>query len=100
MANVSCSILCPPDVEEKLLDRLLITFPDEMFISTPTFGHGVAHGAMNPNEQVLGRARGLHVQIVLGGDEWQTLRELLIREFVGTGIRYWVTPVSEEGVCA
>jgi hypothetical protein len=100
MSDLNCSILCPPDVEEKLLDQLLIEFPNEMFTSTPTFGHGIAHGAMNPNEQVLGRARALLIQIVLNPAEWQTLRNLLVRDFAGTGVRYWVTSVIEEGVCA
>jgi hypothetical protein len=99
MSDLNCSILCPPDVEEKLLDQLLIEFPDEMFTSTPTFGHGIAHGAMNPDEQVLGRARALLIQIVLNPSAWQTLRALLTRDFAGTGVRYWVTSVSEEGVC-
>jgi hypothetical protein len=99
MSDLNCSILCPPDVEEKLLDQLLIEFPDEMFTSTPTFGHGIAHGAMNPDEQVLGRARALLIQIVLNRAAWQTLRALLARDFAGTGVRYWVTSVSEEGVC-
>jgi hypothetical protein len=99
MSDFNCSILCPPDVEEKLLDQLLIEFPDEMFTSTPTFGHGIAHGAMNSNEQVLGRARALLIQIVLNPTAWQTLRALLRRDFAGTGVRYWVTSVSEEGVC-
>lgn len=100
MSDLNCSILCPPDVEEKLLDRLLIEFPDEMFISTPTFAHGIAHRAMNRHEQVLGRARALLIQIVLNPGEWQTLRKLLTRDFAGTGVRYWIMPVSEEGVCA
>lgn len=99
MSDFNCSILCPPDVEEKLLDQLLIEFPNELFTSTPTFGHGLAHGAMNPHEQVLGRARALLIQIVLNPVGWQTLRGVLAREFVGTGVRYWVTPVTEEGTC-
>lgn len=99
MSDLNCSILCAPDVEEKLLDRLAIEFPDEMFTSTPTFGHGIAHGAMNPNEQVLGRARALLIQIVLTADAWHTLRGLLARDFAGAGIRYWVTAVGEAGAC-
>jgi len=99
MSDLNCSIVCPPDVEEKLLDQLLIEFPGATFTSTPTFGHGIAHGAMTPNEQVLGRARAVLIQIVLNHDAWQALRSLLMREFAGTGVRYWVTSIREEGVC-
>ena len=100
MSEVCCSLVCPPGVEEKLLDTLVMAFSDRVFASTPTFAHGVAHGAMSSAELVLGRARCSLVQILLRAQEWTTLKTLLTREFAGTGVRFWVTPVLEEGVCA
>lgn len=101
MSDVNCSILCSPDVEEKLLDQLLVAaFAEDVFTSTPTFAHGVAHMALSPDEQVLGRARATMVQVLLKLDRWPALKALLIREFAGTGLRYRLTPVIEEGACA
>jgi len=100
MSDFICSILCSPDVEEKLLDQLLVAFADDVFTSTPTFGHGVAHAALSTAEQVLGRARATMVLILLKQDEWPALKALLVGGFAGTGLRYWLTPVLEEGVCA
>jgi hypothetical protein len=100
MSDVNCSILCSPDVEEKLLDQLLVAFADDVFTSTPTFAHGVAHAALSTDEQVLGRARATLVQVLLKQDEWTALKALLSGEYAGTGLRYWLTPVIEEGVCA
>ena len=100
MSDFTCSILCSPDVEEKLLDQLLVAFADDVFTSTPTFGHGVPHAALSTAEQVLGRARATMVLILLKQGEWPALKALLIGEFAGTGLRYWLTPVLEEGVCA
>lgn len=100
MPDLNCSILCSPAVEEKLLDRLLVAFAGDVFTSTPTFGHGVAHAALGTTEQVRGRARATMVQVLLGHAEWPALKALLAGEFAGTGLRYWLTPVLEEGVCA
>ena len=100
MSDLACSILCPPAVEEKLLDALLLRYSNELFTSAPTFAHGVAHGAMSTSEQVLGRARNVLVQILLTRREWDELRTVLASEFAGTAIRWWVHAISEEGVCA
>lgn len=100
MSDLQCSILCSPDVEENLLDRLLVTFPESVFTSTPTFGHGIAHGTMSANERVMGRARILLVQIILPSPQWETLRGILARDFGCSGIRFWVAPISDAGVLA
>ena len=100
MSDLQCSMLCPTDVEESLLDQLLIAFPGAVFSSTPTFGHGVAHGAMSAGEQVMGRARVSLVQIILSHSQWDSFRERLTREFAQTGIRFWTTSVANVGVLA
>ena len=100
MDKVCCSLVCAPNVEEKLLDMLLVRFPADVFTSTRTSGHGTVSGALTATEQVLGCSEALLVQIVLGAMEMETLRTLLSREFAGSGIRYWVTVVAEEGELA
>jgi hypothetical protein len=100
VSDVQCSILCSPDVEEKLLDRLLVAFAGNVVTSTPTFAHGLADAALSTAEQVLGRARATLVQVLLDRTEWPALKALLVGEFAGTGLRYWLTPIVDEGVCA
>lgn len=100
MSELQCSILCSPDIEENLLDLLLMAFPESVFTSTPTFGHGIAHGAMSANEQVMGRARALLVQIILSVSEWDRLRRTLAQDFGQSGVRYWVALIHDAGVLA
>jgi hypothetical protein len=100
MSDFNCCILCSPDFEEKLLDQLIVAFADDVFTSTPAFGHGVAHATLGTADQVRGRARATLVQILLKEDQWPVLKALLIGEFAGTGLRYWLTPALEAGVCA
>ena len=39
----------------------------------------------------------VQVSVLLTEEELNRLRELLQREFKGTGVRYWATPVAFEG---
>jgi hypothetical protein len=94
------SLVCVPDVEEKLLDALLTVFNEEIFTSTPTCSHGTAMGRLSPAEQVMGRSRSVLVQILVSDPEMQTLLTLLADDFAGTGIRYWATPLTLEGEVA
>lgn len=94
------SLVCVPEVEEKLLDTLLTAFDEDIFTSTPTFSHGTAMGRLSPTEQVMGRSRSVLVQILTTGAEAQSLLALLASDFAGTGIRYWVAPLTLEGEIA
>ena len=97
MADVCLFLICPPTVEEKLLDTLLTYVGSEVFTSTPTFSHGTAQGRLSADEQVMGRSRAVQVSILLSNDELAQLRERLQREFAGTGLRYWASPLVIEG---
>lgn len=97
MSKYCFSLICSPDVEEKLLDALLTTFDDEVFTSTPIFSHGTAHGRLSAGEQVMGRSRSVFVQIIVTTEEATSLKELLQRDFSGTGIRFWTTALAAEG---
>ncbi len=100
MSKYCFSLICSPDVEEKLLDALLTTFDDEVFTSTPISSHGTAHGRLSAGEQVMGRSRSVFVQIIVTNEESATLTELLRRDFAGTGIRFWMTALAAEGEIA
>ena len=100
MADYSLSLVCSPSVEEKLLDALLANAGSEVFTSTPTHSHGTARGRLTATEQVMGRSRAVQVTVLLTSEELDRLRDLLQREFAGTGVRYWATPLAFDGVFA
>lgn len=97
MADCCLTVICPPTLEEKLLDTLLARAGAEAFTSTPTHSHGRAPGALSAHEQVMGRSRAVQVQVLLSRPDLEALREVLDAEFRGAGLRFWVTAVIEEG---
>lgn len=97
MSNFCLVLVCPPEIEEKLLDTLLVIAGDEIFTSTPTYSHGTAHGDMASLEQVMGRARSIRVEILVTEEEMARLLEALRTSLAGTGLRYWVLPLAAEG---
>ena len=101
MSELCLTLLCPPAIEEKLLDLLRMA-PNiaTVFTSTPTAAHGLAHENLDQTEQVLGRARATAVQVILAASAKATLLEAIRRQFAGAGLRYWVTPVVEAGEIA
>ncbi len=100
MSKYCLTLICSPEIEEKLLDTVLSTLEDEVFTSTPTFSHGTSHGRLSNLEKVMGRSRSVQVQIITTDEELASLIELLQRRFMGTGLRYWATPLHTEGEVA
>ncbi len=96
-AKYCLTLLCPPTVEEKLLDVLLANAGSEVFTSTPTHSHGSGQERLSATEQVMGRSRAMQINVLLTTDELGPLRELLQRDFAGTGVRYWATPLAFDG---
>jgi hypothetical protein len=91
------TLICPPTVEEKLLDVLLANAGSEVFTSTPTHSHGTAPDRMSATEQVMGRSPAIQVNVLLTAAELAQLRALLQREFAGAGVRFWAVPLAIEG---
>jgi len=100
MCELCLTLLCPPAIEEKLLDLLLLSTTPTVFTSTPTAAHGLAHEYLDQTEQVLGRARATKVQVIFAAADKTALLEALHREFSGVGLRYWVTTLVETGEIA
>lgn len=100
MPKFCLTLICPPEIQEKLLDILLQQAGNEVFTSTPTASHGTSPGGLSPMEQVLGRAHAVQVQILVTGPELDRLLEQLRQRLTGTGLRYWTTPLLTEGVIA
>ena len=100
MTKFCLTLICPREIEEKLLDTLLTEIDDEIFTSTPTFSHGTAQGRLSSVEKVMGRSRSVQVQIVTTDEALASLIELLKLRFKGTGLRYWATALCAEGEVA
>lgn len=100
MSELCLTLLCPPAVEEKLLDLLLMSPHTMVFTSTPTAAHGLAVGNLSQTEQVLGRALATQIQVIFAAADKATLLEAIREQFAGAGLRYWVTPVVEAGEIA
>ena len=100
MTELHLTVLCPPEIEEKLLDFLLLTPEVRMFISAPTAAHGLRLGDLSPAEQVLGRARMIKVEALLSDEHKDALLTVFRRTFARTGVRYWLLPVVESGEMA
>lgn len=113
MSLICLSLLGAPALEEKLLDQLLQSTHDLTFTSQNCASHGGhgddihshgghihgghIHGGLDASEQVLGRARAVLVQVLVPESIARQLIADLGVLFRGSGLRYWLTPVLEEG---
>ncbi len=100
MSELCLTLVCPPAVEEKLLDLLLLSPHVSFFTSTATAAHGMAHDNLDQTEQVLGRARATEIQVILDAANQAALLDAVRRQFAGAGLRYWLTAVAEAGAIA
>lgn len=98
MSLVCLSLLGAPALEEKLLDQLLQSPHDLTFTSQGCASHGGhSDDSLDASEQVLGRARAVLVQVLIPESIARQLIDDLGVLFSGSGLRYWLTPVLEEG---
>lgn len=100
MAELCLTLLCPPAVEEKLLDLLLMSPNATVFTSTSTATHGLAIGNLSQTERVMGRAQATAIQMIFAATEKSTLLDHIRQQFSGAGLRYWLTTVVEAGEIA
>lgn len=97
MPKCCLTLILDPQIEEKLLDLLLSATDDQLFVSTPTFSHGTAHGRLTNEEKVMGRSRAVQVQILVSDEQQTDLLARLREHFAGTGLRFWSVPLSTDG---
>lgn len=98
MHKFCLSLVCPPKVQEKLLDVLLESDDTEVFTSCHVHSHGAAHKGLSAQEQVMGRSPAMLIQVLLQEAPLELLIKRVGKDFAGTGIRYWASPVAMEGV--
>lgn len=100
MSELCLTLICPPAVEEKMLDLLLLSPNVTFFTSTATAAHGMAHEDLDQTEQVLGRARATKIQVIFAAADKAALLDAIRQQFSGAGLRYWMTAVAETGEIA
>lgn len=97
MHEYCLNLVCPLQVEEKLLDVLLDMDDADVFTTTPVHSHGARGAKLSTKEQVMGRSQAIQVRVLLTQSSMKRLLERLRSEFAGAGIRYWASPVVMEG---
>jgi endonuclease/exonuclease/phosphatase (EEP) superfamily protein YafD len=97
MAELCLTILCPPNLEEKLLDMLLISPEIALFTSASAAAHGASTHQMSATEQVLGRAFTTQIQVLFDEANKEKVLNTIRQQFSGTSLRYWITPILERG---
>jgi hypothetical protein len=88
----------PPGIEEAIVDCLLMLESKHGFSSFPVSSHDHRNEGLSLAEQVTGRQRKIRFQMYVPEDGLAQLLDQLRAEFSGSGIRYWVLPVVENGV--
>ncbi|MGZ8223321.1 MAG: DUF3240 family protein [Methylobacter sp.] len=88
----------PSALEEAVVDCLLMLESEHGFSSFPVNSHDHRNEGMSLSEQVSGRQKRIRFQMYVPEQRLAALLDQLKREFAGSGIRYWVLPVVENGV--
>ncbi len=88
----------PSALEEAVVDCLLTLESEHGFSSFPVNSHDHRNEGLSLAEQVTGRQKKIRFQMYLPEQELAALLDQLRTEFAGSGIRYWVLPVVENGV--
>jgi hypothetical protein len=91
------SLVVAPDIEDVIVDWLLEREAVSGFTSYPINGHGASIHAMTLAEQVAGRRRQMLFQTHLPQAQAEGLLADLKRDFAGSGIHYWMVPLSACG---
>jgi hypothetical protein len=97
MPDLCLTLLCPPALEERVLDALLMMSEVAVFASSAAAAHGLSHARLSATEQVLGLAVMTQVQVLLSDAQRPKILADLKQQFAGTGLHYWMTPIIEAG---
>ncbi len=95
--KLSITLLCPSEIEEKLLDLLLLNPGISIFTSRPLAAHDISTVKLSQQEQVLGQIFAVQIQAIIDAADKDALLADIRRQFAGTNIRYWTTAALEVG---
>ncbi len=91
------SIVISPAIEDTIVDWLLDRNEISGFTSSPIYGHGSSAHSLSIQEQVAGRKKQVLFQIHMPSAQAQAVLKDLKQEFQGSGIHYWIMPLSDAG---
>lgn len=91
------TLIAAPGVEEPLVDWLLQYEAQYGFVSFRVDGHSSQLDGLTLAEQVAGRRRLIRFQMCVDENELAFLLDRLKLDFPGSGIQYWVVPVTASG---
>ena len=97
MPNTLLNLIVPPEAEDLVAEWLLDRDDVPGFTSVPVSGHGSSERSMSLAEQVAGRSRRVMFFTHLPTAVAQSVLAALGEDFKGSGIHYWLTPLSEVG---
>ncbi|MCF7991204.1 MAG: DUF3240 family protein [Thiohalocapsa sp.] len=97
MSDCLLHLIVSPQVEDALSEWLLEREDVPGFSSTPVSGHGSSEQSMTLAEQVAGRSRRVMFFMHLPAQTAAQLLDDLRHAFAGSGLHYWLLPVSESG---
>lgn len=91
------SLNIPLILEESMEDCLLSFEPELSFSRLQINVHDPQHKNLSLAEQVNGRQKKIHFQLLIDQPNLSLLLDKLKAKFSGTGIEYWISPVVEQG---
>jgi len=97
MTDYCVNLLCPLAVEEQVIDTLLAIGETGVFASASACSHGFAPGELSTGEQVSGRSRATLVQVLVPKRRVASLIVQLQGDLARSGVRFWITPVIQQG---
>ncbi|MGB5835093.1 MAG: DUF3240 family protein [Thiohalocapsa sp.] len=97
MSDCLLNLIVPPQIEDALAEWLLEREDVPGFSSLPVSGHGSSEHSMTLAEQVAGRSRRVMFFTHLPAAIAHTVLDDLRAAFAGSGLHYWVAPVSGFG---
>jgi len=97
MTEVCLNLLASPELEEKLLDRLLLHPNVSVFVSQRAASHGGHIGDLDQTEQVLGRGDAVLIRALLTAVDAESLVAELRIAFAHSGVMFWIVPILAKG---
>ncbi|MCU7923412.1 MAG: DUF3240 family protein [Candidatus Thiodiazotropha sp. (ex Dulcina madagascariensis)] len=95
--NCLLNLVVTPAVEDTVTDWLLVHDTVVGFSTYPISGHGSSERSMSLAEQVAGKRRQILFQLLLSRTQAESLIGEIRRDFLGSGMHYWLVPVLESG---